>query len=124
MACALTHENGNVSLAKARLSINREISDNKVNMIICRHCKKPKCLEDCPCGAITLNADGLVLIDESKCVACGNCARNCPFDAVVFIEERNVYQKCDMCYNRPSGPVCVEVCPVSALTVGESNGDR
>jgi Fe-S-cluster-containing hydrogenase component 2 len=124
MACALTHENGSVCLTKARLSVSWEISDDKVNMTICRHCKKPKCIEDCPCDAIALNEDRLVLIDESKCVACGNCARNCPFDAVVFIEERNVYQKCDMCFNRPNGPVCVEVCPVGALTVVESKGDR
>lgn len=120
MACALTHENGNVSLAKARLSISWEISDNKVNMTICRHCEKPKCIEDCPVGAITRNQDGLVIIDEDKCIACGNCARNCPFNAVIYIKERNVYQKCDMCYNLPKGPICVEVCPVDALTVSDS----
>jgi Fe-S-cluster-containing hydrogenase component 2 len=39
-------------------------------------------LRVCPVGAITQNAYGLPLIDETKCIECGKCALLCPMHAV------------------------------------------
>ena len=115
LACSMVHEQGNTSLQKARLSISWEIADKKVTIITCRHCPDPKCLEDCPPTAITQNEKGTVIINEETCIGCGNCERNCPFGAIVHIEDRNKYQKCDLCMERDEGPICVEICPVNAI---------
>ena len=115
LACSMIHEKGLSNPLKARLSVRRNLVDNKVEMTICMHCKNPKCMSDCPSDAIGRNKSGVVVIDEGKCTACGNCEANCPFGAIVFITDRDTYQKCDMCEGRESGPICVEVCPVQAL---------
>ena len=115
LACSMIHEQGNSSLEKARLSIKREISDNKVTITICRHCAQAKCLDDCPTSAISRTSTGIVIIDEQDCIACGNCQKNCPFEAIIYIKDRNKYQKCDLCLGREEGPLCVAICPVKAI---------
>ena len=47
----------------------------------CRMCKK--CLGDNVCfgGAISLE-DGVIKIDQDKCVGCGHCVQACKFDAI------------------------------------------
>lgn len=122
MACSMIHENGSSSLSKARLTVERAITDNMVTISICRHCDNPKCMSDCPTGAMSRDQEGIVLIDEKKCSGCGNCQKDCPFDAIVYIQERGVFQKCDLCYGRADGPICVEICPVNALAL--KSGDR
>ena len=47
----------------------------------CRHCEHPYCMEDCPTDSIRRTQDGEVLIDDT-CNGCGNCQRNCPYDAI------------------------------------------
>jgi carbon-monoxide dehydrogenase iron sulfur subunit len=117
LACSMIHEKGDSNPAKARLSVRRHLVDNQVEITICMHCKKPKCLSDCASDAIGRNQTGVVVIDEKKCTACGNCEVNCPFGAIVLIKARDIYQKCDLCEGRESGPICVEVCPVQALVL-------
>ncbi len=42
--------------------------------LACNHCKEPACMKSCPVGAITKRAsDGVVLIDQNKCVGCRYC---------------------------------------------------
>ncbi len=36
------------------------------------------CVGECPFGAITMGSEGLPIIDEAKCTACGNCVKICP----------------------------------------------
>lgn len=117
LACSMFHEQGNTSLGKARLSISWEIADNKVDIVICKHCVDPNCMGDCPPGAMSRDENGVVIIDEQICVACGNCKRKCPFGAIIHIEDRNKYQKCDLCMGRDKGPLCIEVCPVAAIII-------
>ena len=40
------------------------------------------CKKSCPVGAITMDDDGICLIDESKCIQCGKCIHSCPFGAI------------------------------------------
>jgi len=44
------------------------------------------CATDCPTGAIRMEPEGPAL-DMGLCAFCGNCAQNCPHDALVFTRD-------------------------------------
>jgi indolepyruvate ferredoxin oxidoreductase alpha subunit len=52
----------------------------------CQRCKT--CIGHFGCPALYFGKDGSVLIDESQCNGCGNCADICPFDAIYIKEEK------------------------------------
>ena len=98
----------------------------------CRHCDPAPCLGVCPTGAIFRDdANGLVLVDDTKCIGCAMCAVVCPFDVLTFHPMAEgpgadvaVAVKCDGCVERVERgavPACVEVCKVEALVFGELN---
>lgn len=98
----------------------------------CRHCDPAPCQAVCPTGAIYRATDRpeTVLIEASKCIACGMCAMVCPFDVITFHAPQDVpYRrivalKCDNCIERQRQgliPACVEVCKANALLFGEIN---
>ncbi|GMO55572.1 MAG: 4Fe-4S dicluster domain-containing protein [Termitinemataceae bacterium] len=93
----------------------------------CHHCEDAPCLRSCLSGAIE-RRDGVVFINERKCIGCRNCALSCPFGAVQvysFIDlpqqadgknaPKLVY-KCDLCKDAKE-PACVATCPNEALRV-------
>jgi Fe-S-cluster-containing dehydrogenase component len=90
----------------------------------CMHCEKPACRQACPTGAIFKRpADGVVLIDESKCIGCRYCAFACPYGAMNFDAERQVADKCTYCAHRLDRgelPACVSKCPGHALSFGKA----
>jgi CRP-like cAMP-binding protein/thioredoxin reductase/Fe-S-cluster-containing hydrogenase component 2 len=47
----------------------------------CRHCETPHCMADCPPNALERTASGAVIVNDT-CIGCGNCVRNCPYDAI------------------------------------------
>lgn len=49
--------------------------------ISCRHCEQPHCMADCPPNALQRDPNGAVYVNET-CIGCGNCVRNCPYDAI------------------------------------------
>jgi Fe-S-cluster-containing dehydrogenase component len=52
---------------------------------LCLHCAEPACVTVCPTGASYKRAeDGIVLIDEDKCIGCKLCAWACPYGAREF----------------------------------------
>ena len=58
--------------------------------MVCVQCGK--CAEACEHGAITQNANGvLVKVEEapnaSKCIACGICAKACPMEILEVVEK-------------------------------------
>jgi anaerobic dimethyl sulfoxide reductase subunit B (iron-sulfur subunit) len=91
--------------------------------VACNHCADPACVKVCPTGAhYKRGTDGLVLIDEKKCIGCGACAAACPYKAPVLNEKAKKMQKCDACSARlkeGKQPICVEACPQRALEFGE-----
>lgn len=40
------------------------------------------CKRSCPVDAITMDENGLCVIDETKCIQCGQCIHSCPFGAI------------------------------------------
>ena len=79
--------------------------------IICHQCREPKCAENCPTDAIEVR-DGIVAIDEEKCVSCNQCVISCPFGAVFTHQDVDIPFKCDLCGGDPE---CVKICPKRAL---------
>ena len=53
----------------------------------CNHCEKPACFAVCPVKAYTIEPDGLIVQDHSKCIGCQACIAACPFKAPVFDEK-------------------------------------
>ena len=48
--------------------------------VSCRHCTDPMCIKSCIAGAIS-KIDGVVHIDQNKCVGCLTCVLVCQTDA-------------------------------------------
>lgn len=68
----------------------------------CRGCLAHRCEDVCKKGAISFDSQQKAVIDKSKCVECGACAKVCPYGAITD----NV---------RP----CVRSCKVKAITMDE-----
>jgi carbon-monoxide dehydrogenase iron sulfur subunit len=119
LGCSLYHE-GKCSLALARLAVLKDMGRYEFNIVICQHCDPPECMLVCPTDAIQSDAQGIVTIDEQICTRCGVCATVCPYEAIFHNEAEDRYLKCDLCAGRARGPLCVELCPVGALVLVES----
>jgi Fe-S-cluster-containing dehydrogenase component len=102
----------------------------------CLHCETPACVTVCPTGASYKRAeDGIVLVDEDKCIGCQLCAWACPYGAREFSAKRGVMQKCTLCVDRiynetleahDRQPACVKACPTRARhfgDLGDENSD-
>jgi anaerobic carbon-monoxide dehydrogenase iron sulfur subunit len=113
LACSLYHE-GRCSLALARLAVDKDLASGEIEMTVCRQCEDAACVEACPIGAMR-HENGVVFLAEDECVGCGACAEACPYGAIIVADDR--YLKCDLCLGRVGGPLCVEMCPVEALTL-------
>ena len=87
----------------------------------CMHCQDPACMKGCPEGAISRLDSGAVVIDEEKCVGCGYCTTNCPFNVPRVDPDRNKSTKCDLCYDRIENgmePACSKTCTAQAINFG------
>jgi DMSO reductase iron-sulfur subunit len=86
----------------------------------CNHCQDPACIKSCPVNAITKRAsDGIVLIDEDKCIGCKRCIWACPYEAPQWNETSKKVEKCTMCVDRIDKglqPACATTCVGKALT--------
>lgn len=67
------------------------------------------------------NENGLVTVDETKCVGCRYCEWSCPYGAPQYDPELKHMTKCDGCIDRLAKgeqPLCVISCPLRALDFG------
>jgi Fe-S-cluster-containing dehydrogenase component len=95
----------------------------------CLHCETPACVTVCPTGASYKRvSDGIVLVDEDKCIGCKLCSWACPYGAREFDTAVGVMKKCTLCIDRiynenlkPDDrvPACVAACPTGARHFGD-----
>jgi Fe-S-cluster-containing dehydrogenase component/CRP-like cAMP-binding protein len=92
MACHQVH--GQSRLLRRGIHIGRPkdyggVSGEKVLVpSVCMHCQDPECLTGCPTGAIGRFANGQIDIDPKTCIGCGDCATQCPYNAITMIPSR------------------------------------
>ncbi|MDD2955407.1 MAG: 4Fe-4S binding protein [Oscillospiraceae bacterium] len=85
--------------------------------VSCRHCTEPLCVKSCITGALKA-VDGVIEIDQGKCVGCYTCILACPYGAVSPSPD-GVIQKCELCVQRGGSPACVTGCPNQAIVFEE-----
>jgi molybdopterin-containing oxidoreductase family iron-sulfur binding subunit len=114
----------------------------------CQHCDNPPCVAVCPVDATFKRQDGIVLIDNERCIGCRFCIAACPYSARLFHWEEPVMAESDMGkeYNielnvpQKKGtiskclfssdrlregklPYCVSACPNGVYYFGDENQD-
>lgn len=111
--------------------------------VMCYHCQYPPCQHVCPVAATFTRKDGIVLIDEHRCIGCRYCMIACPYKARSFVfkepprapdfnplvpmREHGVVEKCTLCSHRIDRglePACVTVCSEkgnAAMVFGDMN---
>lgn len=118
LACSFAHEDV-FNPAKSRV---HALIWEKIGLgvpLMCMHCEDAPCVEVCPTGALSKNADlNGVLWDKQKCIGCKLCVSACPFGNVSYDVETKRIIKCDLCKGDPE---CVKACPNGAIEYREAD---
>ena len=91
--CSLAchHVHGNSRLVRRGIHIERPKKANQpatqsvLVPSVCMHCQDAECLTGCPTGAIARFPNGEIDINPSTCIGCGDCATQCPYNAISMI---------------------------------------
>jgi len=122
--CAFSNS-GMRDMAKKPLfpRIHIEEGDKICYAVSCRHCEDPLCVKSCIAGALQVK-DGVITVDQSRCVGCLTCVLVCPYGAVME-DETGVAQKCELCLKNACGtPACVAGCPNGAIVYEERSAEQ
>ncbi len=89
---------------------------------LCNQCENPPCVQVCPVGATFKTEDGVILVDDKRCIGCRYCIQACPYGARYLHPEKETAEKCTFCYHRITKgmlTLCVEACPTQARIFGD-----
>ena len=53
----------------------------------CNQCHDAPCVQVCPTGATSMREDGIVQVDQNKCVGCRYCVIACPYQNRTFLSK-------------------------------------
>jgi Fe-S-cluster-containing dehydrogenase component len=90
--------------------------------LICMHCDNPPCTICCHCNASQQEPDGIVWVDETKCMGCKVCVNSCPYGARDVNHKEGFVRKCTFCKDRVregDQPYCVQTCHQKARIFGD-----
>jgi len=91
--------------------------------ISCNHCAEPKCVVNCPTGAMFKRPeDGIVIHRAERCIGCRMCIWSCPYQAPQYNKKEGKVGKCDLCADllaKNEEPACVSACLMRALKYGD-----
>jgi Fe-S-cluster-containing dehydrogenase component len=59
--------------------------------VLCNHCADAACVEVCPTGATQQREDGIVWVDQDKCMGCQYCLVACPYQARTYMDDEKEY---------------------------------
>jgi tetrathionate reductase subunit B len=94
---------------------------------LCNNCTNAICARNCPTRASYKRDDGIVMVDQHRCIGCKYCIASCPYDVRYINPLKNIVQKCYWCSHRVDAglvPACVETCPTRALIFGDVNDPK
>lgn len=114
----------------------------------CMQCDNTPCAKVCPVGATIKSADGIVLVDQERCIGCRYCIAACPYGSRSFNwaepphtaaelaqpystdwnypHRRGVVEKCIFCpahAREGKLPGCSAGCPMGAIYFGDQLED-
>lgn len=97
--------------AKSRIQV-MDMGGGRFHLVACdQECRK--CVAECPVQAITVNKQGVVMIDKKTCVGCLACVAVCPTGAMRYYPGEKAPFNCVAC------GICVKACPKGALEIAE-----
>lgn len=114
----------------------------------CMQCDNPPCVRGCPVDATYKRTDGIVMMDQDRCIGCRTCIAMCPYSARSFNwgepphtpeelsrpystdynypHRKGVVEKCIFCPEMLAAgrmPACAEACTMGAIYFGDELED-
>ncbi len=110
-------------------------------VLLCNQCGNPPCVRVCPTGATWKRGDGIVMMDQHRCIGCRYCMAACPYGSRSFnwsdprkylakqsinkdypTRTKGTVEKCEFCaerVDRGQEPLCASACGEKAIAFGD-----